>query len=132
MEYEIPAGNGAAALREAMTLVRDSRWPIIFPFEYRAVAADDIWISPMQGRACVSISFHQYAKMEWREAFAGVEKVFQSHGGRPHWAKRHTLTSADVLRLYPDAPKFGAVRKRVDPTGKFLNAHLSQLFEFSL
>ena len=132
MEYEIPAGNGAAALREAMTLVRDSRWPIIFPFEYRAVAADDIWISPMQGRACVSISFHQYAKMEWREAFAGVEKVFQSHGGRPHWAKRHTLTSADVLRLYPDAEKFGAVRKRVDPTGKFLNAHLSQLFEFSL
>jgi hypothetical protein len=36
------------------------------------------------------------------------------------------------LRLYPDAEKFGAVRKRVDPTGKFLNAHLSQLFEFSL
>ena len=63
---------------------------------------------------------------------AGVEKVFQDAGGRPHWAKRHTLTSADVLRLYPDAPKFGAVRKRVDPAGKFLNAHLSQLFEFSL
>ena len=132
MEYEIPAAAGPAALREAMKLVRDSRWPIIFPFEFRTVAADDIWLSPMNGRDCVSISFHQYAKMPWREAFAGVEEVFQSHGGRPHWAKRHTLTSADVLRLYPDAPKWGAVRKRFDPAAKFLNTHLAELFEFSL
>jgi FAD/FMN-containing dehydrogenase len=132
MEYEIPAENGAAALKAAMDLVREKRWPIIFPFEFRAVAADDIWISPMQGRACVSISFHQYAKMEWREPFAGVERVFQEAGGRPHWAKRHTLASADVLRLYPDAPRWGAVRKRVDPAAKFLNAHLAELFAFSL
>jgi FAD-linked oxidoreductase len=132
MEYEIPAANGPGALRAAMSLVRDKRWPIIFPFEYRTVAADDIWISPMNGRECVSISFHQYAKMPWREAFAGVEKVFQDAGGRPHWAKRHTLASDDVLRLYPDAPKWGAVRKRVDPAGKFLNAHLAELFAFSL
>jgi FAD/FMN-containing dehydrogenase len=132
MEYEIPAANGPAALKEAMNLVRDSRWPIIFPFEYRAVAGDDIWISPMSGRECVSISFHQYAKMDWKTPFAGVEKVFQAAGGRPHWAKRHTLTSADVLRLYPDATKFGAVRKRVDPGAKFLNDHLTELFAFSL
>ena len=58
--------------------------------------------------------------------------MFQEAGGRPHWAKRHTLTSADVLRLYPDAPKFAAVRKRVDPTAKFLNGHLGELFAFSL
>ncbi|MFI4936737.1 MAG: D-arabinono-1,4-lactone oxidase [Caulobacterales bacterium] len=132
MEYEIPAENGAAALKAATTLVRGKRWPIIFPFEFRTVAADDIWLSPMNGRACVSISFHQYARMDWREAFAGVEKVFQDAGGRPHWAKRHTLTSADVLRLYPDAMKFAAVRKRVDPGAKFLNGHLAELFAFSL
>jgi len=132
MEYEIPAAAGPDALKAAMQLVRDRRWPIIFPFEFRTVAADDIWLSPMNGRDCVSISFHQYAKMPWREAFAGVEQVFQAAGGRPHWAKRHTLTSADVLRLYPDAPKWGAVRKRVVPGAKFLNDHLAELFAFSL
>lgn len=132
MEYEIPAQNGAEALTAAIALVREARWPIIFPFEYRAVAADDIWISPMNGTACISISFHQYARMSWREAFAGVETVFQAAGGRPHWAKRHTLASADVLRLYPDAPKWGAARKRADPAGKFLNDHLAELFAFSL
>jgi FAD-linked oxidoreductase len=132
MEYEIPAENGPAALKAAIGLVRDARWPIIFPFEYRTVAADDIWISPMNGRDCISISFHQYAKMPWREAFAGVEQVFQQAGGRPHWAKRHTLASADVLALYADAPKWGAARKRADPGGKFLNGHLADLFAFSL
>ena len=53
-----------------------------------------------------------------------IEPVFAAHGGRPHWAKRHSLTADDVLRLYPDARRWGEVRKRVDPEGKFLNAHL--------
>jgi len=132
MEYEIPAENGAAALKAAIAEVRGRKLPIIFPFEYRAVAADDIWLSPMTGRDCISISFHQYAKMPWREAFTAIEAVFAAHGGRPHWAKRHTLTSADVTRLYPEADCWGEVRKRVDPEAKFLNASLRDLFAFSL
>jgi FAD-linked oxidoreductase len=132
MEYELPAAAGAGALRAAIAEVRKRRFPIIFPFEYRTVAADDIWLSPMSGRDCISISFHQYAKMPWREPFAAIEGVFAEHGGRPHWAKRHTLTSEDVLRLYPDAPRWGEERKRIDPSAKFLNAHLRDLFAFSL
>jgi hypothetical protein len=61
-----------------------------------------------------------------------VEAVFAAGGGRPHWAKRHTLSSEDVLRLYPMAQRWGAVRKAVDPTAKFMNAHLRELFAFSL
>jgi len=132
MEYEIPAAAGPDALRAAMKRVRDRRLPIIFPFEFRTVAADDIWLSPMNAGPTVSISFHQYAKMPWREAFVAVEAVFAAAGGRPHWAKRHTLTSEDVVRLYPMARRWGSVRHRVDPSGKFLNAHLRQLFAFSL
>jgi FAD-linked oxidoreductase len=132
MEYEIPAARGSEALRAAMAEVRRLRLPIIFPFEYRAVAADDIWLSPMSRRDCVSISFHQYAKMAWREAFAAIEPVFAAHGGRPHWAKRHSLAAEDVVRLYPEARRWGEVRKRVDPGAKFLNAHLRDLLAFSL
>jgi FAD-linked oxidoreductase len=132
MEFEIPAANGWAALNEARRLVRERGYPIVFPFEFRTVAADNIWLSPMHAGPCVSISFHQYARMPWAEAFKAVEEVFAAHGGRPHWAKRHTMTAADVLRLYPMAERWGAVRKRVDPGGKFLNAHLRELFSFSL
>jgi FAD/FMN-containing dehydrogenase len=132
MEYEIPEAAGPDALMRAIRTVRDRRLPIIFPFEFRAVAGDDIALSPMNAGPCVSISFHQYARMPWREAFAAVETVFAEAGGRPHWAKRHTLTSKDVLRLYPGAAAWGATRRRLDPTGKFLNGPLSDLFAFSL
>jgi FAD-linked oxidoreductase len=132
MEYEIPAAAGPDALRAAIAEVRRRRFPIIFPFEFRAVAGDDIWLSPMHVGPCVSISFHQYARMDWRTPFAAVEAVFAAAGGRPHWAKRHALTSADVLRLYPMAHRWGEVRRRVDPTGKFMNASLRDLFAFSL
>ncbi|MEO7027130.1 MAG: D-arabinono-1,4-lactone oxidase [Caulobacteraceae bacterium] len=132
MEYEIPAAAGAATLRAAIAEVRRRKLPIIFPFEFRAVAADDIWLSPMNAGPCVSISFHQYAPMPWREAFAAVEAVFRAAGGRPHWAKRHTLTAEDVTRLYPMAEHWGEVRKQVDPKGKFLNNHLRGLFDFSM
>jgi FAD-linked oxidoreductase len=132
MEYEVPAAQGADALHAAIAEVRRRSLPVMFPFEYRAVAADDMWLSPMNGRECVSISVHQYEKMDWRTPFAAIEPVFAAHGGRPHWAKRHTLRSDDVLRLYPDAARWGEVRKRVDPQGKFLNAHLRDLFAFSL
>ncbi|HEY5070830.1 MAG TPA: D-arabinono-1,4-lactone oxidase [Caulobacteraceae bacterium] len=132
MEYEIPAAAGPGALRSAIALIRRRRAPIVFPLEFRTVAADDLWLSPMNGRECVSISLHQYAKMAWREIFAEVEVVFRAAGGRPHWAKRHGLTSSDVLELYPLAPRWGEVRRRVDPTAKFMNAHLRELFAFSL
>jgi FAD/FMN-containing dehydrogenase len=132
MEYEIPAAAGVAALREAMAEIRRRRLPVIFPFEFRAVAGDDIWLSPMNAGPCVSISMHQYAPMDWRGAFKTIEPVFVAAGGRPHWAKQHTLASADVTRLYPMAEPWGAVRRRLDPTGKFLNGHLRELFGFSL
>ena len=66
--------------------------------------------------------------MPWADHFAGAEAIFRAHGGRPHWAKRHTLTRADVDALYPMAERYRAVRRAADPHGKFLNPHLEALF----
>lgn len=128
MEYELPRANGWPALREVITWIRRKRLPITFPFEFRLVAADDIWMSPFNGVIGSSISMHQYHKMKWRTSFAEAEQIFLAHGGRPHWAKRHTLKTDDVHRLYPKAKDFLAVRSAVDPGAKFANAHLSTLF----
>lgn len=128
MEYEIPRDAGLAALRAAIDLIRAKRWPIAFPFEFRTVAADDIWLSPCNAGPVASVSMHQYAKMPWREPFAAVERLFRDHGGRPHWAKRHTLTAREIEALYPKSDAFRRVRDQVDPTGKFANAHLRALF----
>lgn len=128
MEYELPRANGMDTLKEAMGHIRKKRLPIAFPFEFRLTAGDDIWMSPFNRGPGASISFHQYAKMPWRGAFAEIEAIFQAGEGRPHWAKRHTLTAGDVHRLYPKTPDYLAVREAVDPAQKFANNHLSALF----
>ena len=129
MEYELPRANGWPALREVIAWIRKNRLPVAFPFEFRLVAADDIWLSPFNGRVGASISMHQYHRMKWHAIFAEAEKIFRAHDGRPHWAKRHTLTTADLHQLYPDAAKFCDVREQADPGAKFANAHLSKLFD---
>lgn len=128
MEHQLPRENGFAALRAVIDWIRSKKLPVAFPFEYRLVAGDDIWLSPFHAGDCASISMHQYAPMAWKALFGEAETIFRDHGGRPHWAKRHTLTREDVDRLYPKAADFRRVRHAVDPNGKFLNPHLAPLF----
>ncbi|GAA0301433.1 D-arabinono-1,4-lactone oxidase [Sphingomonas oligophenolica] len=128
MEYEMPRATGLETLEEVVRWIRRKRLPVSFPFEFRIVAPDDIWMSPMNAGPVAAISMHQYAKMPWRTLFADAEAIFRAHGGRPHWAKRHTLTRADVDMLYPMAERYRAVRRAADPEGKFLNQHMTELF----
>lgn len=128
MEYEMPRRIGLETLDAVIGWIRARRLPVSFPFEFRVVAGDDLWLSPMHAGPVASISMHQYAKMPWRTLFAEAEAIFRAHGGRPHWAKRHTLTRDDVDALYPMAERFRAQRRAADPAGKFLNPHLTALF----
>jgi FAD-linked oxidoreductase len=128
MEYEMPRAVGLETLEEVVGWIRRKRLPVSFPFEFRVVAADDIWMSPMNAGPVAAISMHQYAKMPWRKTLAAAAAIFRAAGGRPHWAKRHTLTRADVDALYPMAERYRDVRRATDPAGKFLNSHLAELF----
>ncbi len=128
MEYELPRADGMPTLLEAIAYIRRKKLPVAFPFEFRLVARDDIWMSPFNRGPGASISFHQYAAMPWRDLFAEVEPVLRGANGRPHWAKRHTLNADDVHALYPKAADFLKVREGVDPAGKFVNADLARLF----
>src|SRR3546814_2175798 len=106
----MPRSAGLETLAEVVGWIRKKRLPVTFPFEYRTVAADDIWMSPMNAGPVAAISMHQYARMPWRTLFADAEAIFRGAGGRPHWAKRHTLSRADVATLYPMASRYIAVR----------------------
>ena len=128
MEYEMPRAAGLATLDDMVGWIRRKKLPVAFPFEFRIVAPDDIWMSPMNAGPVAAISMHQYGRMPWRDLFAGGEAIFRAHGGRPHWAKRHSLSRTDVDALYPMAERYRAVRRAADPGGKFLNTHLAELF----
>ncbi|MGK6318226.1 D-arabinono-1,4-lactone oxidase [Sphingomonas sp. DT-204] len=128
MEYEMARAAGLDTLDEVVRWIRRKRLPVTFPFEFRVVAGDDIWMSPMNAGPVAAISMHQYARMPWQALFAEAETILRANGGRPHWAKRHRLTRADVDALYPMAGRYREVRRAADPEDKFLNPHLEALF----
>ncbi len=128
MEYAVPAGKGPDCVREIVEMIRKRRINTGFPLEYRTVAADDVWMSPFEGRASSTIAVHQYHKVDTARLFDACEAIFKSHGGRPHWGKRHTLDAARAESLYPQFGRFRDLRRKYDPAGKFLNAHLKAIF----
>ena len=116
MEYELPRAPAWPALREAIALDSQERAagdvPVRVPLGRPATISGSARSTPGPARRsrCTSTA-------RWRGAtlFAEGEPIFRAHGGRPHWAKRHTLTARDVDTLYPKAARFRAVRAQVDP-----------------
>lgn len=127
MEYAVPAANGVDCIREIAEVIRRQNIAGVFPIEFRFVKADDVWLSPFYKRDAATISVHQFNKQSHVPLFSAVESIFRRYGGRPHWGKLHTLTSADFAKLYPRWEAFQALRKRLDPDTKFLNAHLQSV-----
>jgi FAD/FMN-containing dehydrogenase len=127
MEYSVPAANGVDCIREIAEVIRRQRIAGVFPIEFRFVKADDCWLSPFYKRDAVTISVHQYHAQSHEPLFHAVEPVFHRYGGRPHWGKLHTRTAADLSKLYPQWDSFQAVRRRIDPQGKFMTPYLRQL-----
>lgn len=127
MEYAVAAEDGPDCVQELAAHMRKHGGNFIFPIEYRTVKADDIWLSPFQGRDSVTISIHQYAKQSYRKLFDGAEAIFRRYGGRPHWGKLHSLTARELAPLYPHWDDFQAMRRQLDPKGLFLTPYLARL-----
>ncbi|MGD0864886.1 MAG: D-arabinono-1,4-lactone oxidase [Rhizomicrobium sp.] len=129
MEYGVPYSNGPDCLREVVETIRKKKINTGFPLEYRSVAADDVWLSPFYRRESATIAVHQYHKVDTTALFTACEAIFRKYDGRPHWGKRHTRTAGEFAARYPEFERFRSLRKKLDPTGKFLNAHLKAIFD---
>ena len=128
MEYAVPAEHGPACFRELRARMQERHSDVLWPVEYRTVAADDAFLSNAHDRPTVTLSVHQDGTLPYREFFEDVEPIFWSYEGRPHWGKIHTLGAAQLCDLYPGWERFLAIRERLDPTGCFLNSHLREIF----
>lgn len=128
MEYHLPRENGLPALREIRNELETRHPEVFFPIEVRFVRADDIWLSPFYQRDCCSIAVHRFFEEDYKPYFSAIEPIFRKYGGRPHWGKLNTLQQADFRTLYPRWDDFAAVRREMDPQGRFLNPYLAGLF----
>jgi FAD-linked oxidoreductase len=127
MEYAVPADKGAECIAALTSHFRKRNINSAFPFEFRFVRADDVWLSPFYKRDCVTISVHQYYKDSETRLFSLCEGVFRDYDARPHWGKMHSAGPDRLARLYPKFEAFRDLRRRLDPKGRFLTPYLAQL-----
>jgi FAD/FMN-containing dehydrogenase len=129
MEYAFAIDRGLdafAAVREAM-LARhpEVKWAV----EFRTHAAEDPFLSVTQGADSATISVHDAAENPHWEFFREAERIFRSFDGRPHWGKLNFLEPAEWQTCFPLLERFTAVRRCLDPTGRFLNDYLRPILE---
>lgn len=126
-EYFIAREHAPAALRALREMGEQLR-PLLFVSELRTMAADSLWLSPAYERDSVAIHF------TWRNEPAGVaallprvEGALARFGARPHWGKRHGFDRTDIARVHPRLGDAREVFERLDPRGRFANAHLARV-----
>ena len=128
-EWAFPRESGAVALQEILAMIERRGFGINFPIEVRFVAGDaDSMLSPAYARDTTYLAVHAYQGMPWQEYFSAVQEIALAHCARPHWGKRHSLDGATLSTLYPEWDAFQAVRTRLDPDGRFANAHVKRIF----
>ncbi|MFK0190858.1 FAD-binding protein [Kitasatospora sp. NPDC090308] len=126
-EYLLPRAAARAAVAELRSLGQQLA-PVLHISEVRTVAADELWLSPSHGRD--SVAFH----FTWKPdpaavapALAAVERALLPLGGRPHWGKITHAPRAAVGTAYERLGDFLALRRELDPDGKFANRFTEQL-----
>ncbi|KAK9895148.1 L-gulonolactone/D-arabinono-1,4-lactone oxidase [Cystobasidium minutum MCA 4210] len=103
-----------------------------FPIEIRFSPADDVWMSPTHQMDGCYIGIVQYKPyglpVTYRKLFDKFEAILFAHGGKPHWAKSHSVSPTSMRRMFPRTDDFLKIRSIVDPEGIFLNPYARRHF----
>lgn len=120
-EYMVPRRHAVEAFH-ALDRIRDRIAPVLQISEIRTIAADDLWLSPSQGRDTVAFHFTWIKDTSAvTPVLTAIEECLAPFGARPHWGKLFTLP-ADVLRTrYERLDDFAALARHYDPRGVFAN-----------
>jgi FAD/FMN-containing dehydrogenase len=127
LEYAVPLEHGKDAVRAVRDLMLTKHTNCIFPIEYRFTAGDPAWMSPFHHQDSITLSVSGGPGIDYWDFLRDTDTILRRYKSRPHWGKMHFLDTEDVTQLYPRAEDFRALRRRLDPQGRFLNDHLRML-----
>ncbi|WP_141779525.1 D-arabinono-1,4-lactone oxidase [Nocardioides albertanoniae] len=123
-EYLVPIEQAQEAV-SAVRSMGDRVAPLLLVCEIRAIAADDLWLSPAYGTDTVGLHF------TWKPDLTGVRAILTDlerrlpSGTRPHWGK--VFTSTDLGSRYPRWDDFKDLVARFDPDRGFWNGWLTRV-----
>ncbi|UCG23489.1 MAG: FAD-binding protein [Chloroflexota bacterium] len=127
-EYAIPVEYAAEAIDRLRKIVLGADYRVNFIVEVRFVAADDIPMSPTNGRDSCYIGPY-VANEKWAAPyFADFEEMIGDYAGRPHWGKSFSLAGKAIRALYPAYDDFNHLRQPCDPHGLFRNSFVDRVF----
>jgi alditol oxidase len=124
-EYFVPRAQAVEAIL-AVERLRDQITPHLMISEIRAIAADNLWMSPCYKQSCVAIHFTW--KQDWpavSRLLPSIEKELTPFHPRPHWGKLFSMSPKQLQSRYEKLPAFVALAKHYDPQGKFRNNFLN-------
>jgi len=124
-EYFVARSNAVDAIG-AVERLRDHVSPHLMITELRAIAADDLWMSPCYKRP--SLAIHFTWKQDWpavRKVLPMIERELAPFAVRPHWGKLFTIPSTELRQRYEMCEEFTRLVAELDPRGKFRNAFLT-------
>ena len=119
-EFFVDAVDGNAAfdaLRRASADFSDR----LMVAEVRAIAADEMWMSPHYHRASVGFHFTWFAG-DNDHAVRTVQQALKPFAPRPHWGKFFHAELFDPATTYEMFEDFIDLATRLDPHGVFRNA----------
>jgi xylitol oxidase len=125
-EYFVPRQQAVEAIL-AVERLRDQVSPSLLISEIRAIAADNLWMSPCYQQDCVTIHFTW--KPDWpavSKLLPIIEKELGPFNGRPHWGKLFTTSPETLKTIYKNIPQFIELSAKLDPHGKFRNDFLNR------
>ena len=125
-EYFVPRQHAVEAIL-AVEHLRDQISPSLLISEIRAVAADNLWLSPCYKQPCVTIHFTW--KPDWpavSKLLPLIEKELAPFNARPHWGKLFSTSPATLKSVYEKLPGFIQLSTKYDPRGKFRNEFLNK------
>jgi xylitol oxidase len=124
-EYFVPREHAVEAIL-AVERLRNQITPHLMITEIRAIAADELWMSPCYKQPCVTIHFTW--KQDWpavRKLMPIIEKELAPFKARPHWGKLFTTSPKELRSTYKKLPEFVELSKKYDSRGKFRNEFLN-------
>jgi xylitol oxidase len=125
-EYFVPRQHAVEAIL-AIEGLRDQVSPHLLISEIRAIAADQLWMSPCYEQPSVTIHFTW--KQDWpavSKLLPTIEKELAPFHARPHWGKLFTISPAALKGAYKKMPEFIDLSAKYDPHGKFRNEFLNK------
>ncbi|MEZ4503931.1 MAG: D-arabinono-1,4-lactone oxidase [Dehalococcoidia bacterium] len=127
MEYFIPREAAREVFERYRSFLARTGLEVSMAIEMRFTAADDIPLSMAYGRETCSFAVHLRTHERYQQYFEGVEAIMSDLDGRPHWGKLHFQTHETLRARYPRWDEFQAVRRELDPNGRFANDYLDRV-----